>query len=200
MALVTLAPRAMVFGPRQNELPVALGFQAVLDGRVEARPPGAALVLGAGIEERQVAGGADKGAGSLFIVQGAAAWPLGRFLEQHIVRCRREERAPLLQRLLQLRHALAQQPHGRGHSHGDAADHRGEKASSVHDALLRVRRVDRGASVSGHGAADLSWGECRTIRPCMRGWTRHARPRTTCAIGQQGTHRRGYDWRTRRRT
>ena len=53
VALVAFAAAAVVLGARRDELVVDLGGDGARNRRVEARPAGAALELGVGLEERQ---------------------------------------------------------------------------------------------------------------------------------------------------
>src|SRR5215208_33116 len=73
VALMPLAARAVVFGARQDQLQVGLRADRTGDRGIEARPAGAALVLGLRSEQRQVAAGAMEAALALFLVQRTAA-------------------------------------------------------------------------------------------------------------------------------
>src|SRR5688500_11377610 len=94
VALVSAAADAVVLDPLHEELAVGLGAEAAGDEVVEARPPGAALVLGLGLEERQRAAGAYIRARALLAVERARARTLGAFLAQHRERLGREALPP----------------------------------------------------------------------------------------------------------
>src|SRR6056300_1384672 len=95
MPLVADATRAVVFGARQHQSPVAFGADMGVDGLVKTRPAGAAVELGLRAKQRQVAGGTNIGAVTLFIVQRAAPGTLGGFFEQNLVLILIEQLAPL---------------------------------------------------------------------------------------------------------
>src|SRR5688500_7382508 len=96
VALVSAAADAVVFDPLHEELAVGLGAEAAGDEVVEARPSGAALVLGLGLEERQRAAGAHVRAGALLAVERARARALGALLAQYRERLGREAFPPLV--------------------------------------------------------------------------------------------------------
>src|SRR5215813_6568798 len=55
VTLVAAATRAVILGAREHQLEVGLRAEPSRDRRIEARPSGAALVLGFAQEERQIA-------------------------------------------------------------------------------------------------------------------------------------------------
>src|SRR4028119_1723536 len=66
VAEVPAAARAMHLRARHEQAAVGLGADPALDGRPEGRPAGAALELGAGVEQRLAAAGAQESAGADF--------------------------------------------------------------------------------------------------------------------------------------
>src|SRR5262245_33112701 len=98
------APDAVVLGPREDQLEIALGAEHAWNRRKEARPAGAAVILHRRREERQAAAGADEDAWALLAVERARACALGPFLAQDVVLRGVEPLTPL----------LARQPQGLG--------------------------------------------------------------------------------------
>src|SRR5438128_9059615 len=90
------AATAMHLGACHEQAAVAGGADGVLQRRVEAGPAGAAVELGGGGEEGQIAAGAGIGAGAVLLVQGAGAGALGAVLAQHVVLLGREQLLPFL--------------------------------------------------------------------------------------------------------
>src|SRR2546421_4177672 len=85
VAEMAAAATAMHLGACHEQAAVAGGADGVLQRRVEAGPAGAAVELGGGGEERQIAAGAGIGAGAVLLVEGAGAGALGAVLAQHVV-------------------------------------------------------------------------------------------------------------------
>src|SRR4029077_19304881 len=77
VAVVAAAPFAVVLGARVDQVEVLLAVEHARDGREEGGPAGARVELHLGGEERQVAAGAGKDAGTLLFVQRAGARALG---------------------------------------------------------------------------------------------------------------------------
>src|SRR5215204_1407997 len=101
-ALMSATPHAVIFSTRDDQPVVAVGAHTPGDRLVEAGPPGAAVELRPGVEQRQLAGGADEGAAALFLVERAREGALRPLFEQHRIRLRREQLAPLGLGLLEL--------------------------------------------------------------------------------------------------
>ena len=85
MALVTAAAFAVVFRAGHDQLEVDAGANGIGQGFPEAGPAGAAVVLGLGAEQREVAAGAVEDPSALFVVQRAGERPLSALLPQHLV-------------------------------------------------------------------------------------------------------------------
>src|SRR4051812_27760762 len=102
VAEVAAAAPAMHLGAEHAVGPVLGLADIALDRLVEARPSGAALELGVGGEQRQVAAGAGEDALAVFLEQRAGARSLGAFLAQNFILLRRELGAPLGVGLLDL--------------------------------------------------------------------------------------------------
>src|SRR5262245_31510827 len=96
MSLVPAAADAVVLHARQDQLVVGRGAEASGNEVEEARPPGAALVLGLRLEERQLAAGAHEGALALLGIERARARALGALLPKDVELLRREALAPLV--------------------------------------------------------------------------------------------------------
>src|SRR5262249_57793903 len=71
VALVASATRTVVLGARDDYLVVGHRLNATGDHVIEARPAGAAVVLGLRVEQGQLASGADERAFALLVVEGA---------------------------------------------------------------------------------------------------------------------------------
>src|SRR5262245_60298498 len=98
VAVMAPAADAVVLGPREDQLEIALGAEHARDRGEEARPAGAAVVLHRRSEERQAAAGADEDAGAFLAVERARACALGPFLAQDVVLRGVEPFAPPLAR------------------------------------------------------------------------------------------------------
>ena len=94
MPLVSSAAYAVIFGARQDHFEIALGVDRARFRIEETRPAGAALVFRRAVEQRLKAGGADEGAGALFVVEFARSGAFRTFLEQHVVARRRKQVFP----------------------------------------------------------------------------------------------------------
>src|SRR5688572_17624887 len=96
------APGTVHFGPHREHRLIDAGANRRVDRTEEARPAGAAVELGCGVEERLRAAGADKGAHPLLVVERAGEGAFGAVAAQHAVLLRGELIAPgrvgLLQR------------------------------------------------------------------------------------------------------
>src|SRR3974390_1001640 len=90
-----LAAPAMYFGARHEERTIGRVFHRVRQRCIEARPAGAALELGVGREQREVAAGTGKNAPVLFVVERARAGALGTGLAQHQLLAGGEALTPL---------------------------------------------------------------------------------------------------------
>src|SRR6185437_16657617 len=94
MTKVAAAAAAMHLGPRHPEGSVFRGADGIIERLEKARPAGAALELGIGGEQRQVAAGAGEDALAVFPEQRAGTRTLGALLAQDFILLRRELRAP----------------------------------------------------------------------------------------------------------
>jgi hypothetical protein len=65
------AAPAMHFGPRNDQAVIVRTADRVVDRRKKARPTGAALELGLGPEQRQIAPGASEYAGPVLVIERA---------------------------------------------------------------------------------------------------------------------------------
>src|SRR5262249_23635987 len=90
------AAAAVHFGARQDQGVIIRCAHRILDRRVEARPPGAAVEFGLRAVERQIAGGAAKHAGAVLVVERTGEWALRALLAQHLILRRGEEMLPLV--------------------------------------------------------------------------------------------------------
>src|SRR5262249_47870920 len=99
VAEMAAAPAAMHLGAHHPIASIGRGFDRTLNRIVEARPTGAALELLLRHEQRLAASGADERAGTLLIVERAAAGRFGPVSAQHLVLFGREQTAPLLVRV-----------------------------------------------------------------------------------------------------
>src|SRR5678810_939528 len=86
VALVAAAAHAVVFGARHDHLVVDLEGHRARQRFPEARPAGAALKLGRGREQRQLAAGTDEAALALLVVERARARGLGAFEAKDLIR------------------------------------------------------------------------------------------------------------------
>src|SRR5579859_126718 len=102
VAKMTAAAPAMHLGPRHAESAVLGGADRVVQRLVEARPTRAALELGVGRKQRQVAAGAGEDAFAVLLQKRARARPLRALIAQDFILLRRELRAPLGISLLDL--------------------------------------------------------------------------------------------------
>src|SRR5258705_497067 len=89
------AARAVVLGTEHDAL-VRRGLDMAFDALVEARPSGAAVVLGLRLEQRQVATGAHERPLALFVVERARERALGARLAQHPELLGRQKLAPFV--------------------------------------------------------------------------------------------------------
>src|SRR5262249_26133948 len=94
MTEMTAAAAAMHFGADHAVTAVGRGLDRAWLGIVEARPAGAALELGLGDEQFLAAAGAEKRAGAFFVIQRAAARPLGAVLAHDVILLGSEDFAP----------------------------------------------------------------------------------------------------------
>src|SRR5262245_26598500 len=95
MAEMAAAAAAVHLGAGHEPAVVHGRADRVVDWRPEARPAGAALILGLGGVQGQLAAGADECPGALLSVQRACAGALGAVLAQHVELLRRQPLAPL---------------------------------------------------------------------------------------------------------
>src|SRR3954452_2904971 len=102
MAEMAAAAAAMDFGAQHAEGAVLGLADRVLQRLPETRPAGAALELGIGREQRQVAAGAGERALAMFFQQRARTRPLGALLAQDVILHWGELRAPFGVGLLDL--------------------------------------------------------------------------------------------------
>src|SRR5579859_7727791 len=94
VAEVAAAAAAMHLGADHAVAAVGRRFHGAFDGVVEARPAGAAVEFLLADEQRLAAADAGEGAGTLFVIEGAAAGRLGAVLAHHPVLLRREQASP----------------------------------------------------------------------------------------------------------
>src|SRR4051794_36188899 len=94
VAEMAAAAAAMHFGAQHAKGAVLDLADGIFDRLVEARPAGAALELGVGGKQRQVAAGAGEDALAVLFQQRAGARPFGAVLAQDVVLHRRQLRAP----------------------------------------------------------------------------------------------------------
>ena len=94
MAEMAAAAAAMYFGADHAPAPIGRGLDRAGLGIVEARPAGAAVEFRLRDEQLLPAGGASEGAGAFFVIQRAAARPLGAVLAHDVKLFRREDFAP----------------------------------------------------------------------------------------------------------
>src|SRR5579862_1562477 len=90
VAEMAAATAAMNFGAQHAEGAVLRLADRVLQRLIEARPAGAALILGLGREQRQVAARAGEDALAMLLEQRARSRPLGALLAQDLVLLRRQ--------------------------------------------------------------------------------------------------------------
>src|SRR5689334_9182991 len=102
MAEMAAAAAAMHFDPRHAVGAVLGAADRVVERLPETRPAGAAVELGVGGEQRQVAAGAGEYPLAVLLQQRARPRPLGAVLAQDVVLLRRELRAPFGVGLLDL--------------------------------------------------------------------------------------------------
>src|SRR6266705_2416925 len=96
VAEMAAAAAAVHFRARHAEAAVGRGLDRARNRIVEARPAGAALELGLGDEQRLLTAGAGERAGTLLVVEGAAAGRFRAVPAHDRVLPRREEAAPFL--------------------------------------------------------------------------------------------------------
>src|SRR5689334_19187834 len=96
VAEMAAAVAAMHLGAHHEKAAVALGFHRAIERRGKARPAGAAVEFGGGVEQRPAAAGAMIDAGGVFLVERAGAGALGAMLAQHAILLRREALAPFV--------------------------------------------------------------------------------------------------------
>ena len=142
MTEVAAAAVAMHFLARDDQTEITRHADRALDRCEEARPPGAALELGVGLEQRTLAGRAMERAGPVLVVEGARKRPLGPMLAQHAELRRGEQPLPLVGGFDQLELAVAagarrRQPLRAG-EHGERTDAAEQEYASLHrhDGLL----------------------------------------------------------------
>src|SRR3974390_2736356 len=90
-----LAAPAMYFGAGHEERTISRSFHRIRQRCIETRPAGAALELGVGREQREVAAGTGKNALALFVVERTRAGALGAVLTQYHVLAGGEALTPL---------------------------------------------------------------------------------------------------------
>src|SRR5262249_58355088 len=95
--LVTATTSAVVLRAREDEFVIGFGLNMTGDRLKEAWPPRAALKLGRGLEQRQIACCADERPRALFLVERARTWTLRYFLKKHSVSFSRKKTSPLRQ-------------------------------------------------------------------------------------------------------
>src|SRR5512147_1774000 len=95
VAEMPAAAATMHLGPDQEQTMVLRGANAARERRPEARPTRAAVELGLRREERQIATGAEVVAGSVLLVERAAAGLFGVVLAQHAELRWRQQAPPL---------------------------------------------------------------------------------------------------------
>ena len=81
---MTTAAGAMVFGTRQDQLPVALGAQGIWRWLVEAGPTGTTVELGFACEQRQITTSAVIPPGALLVIERAGERALRPFFAQDV--------------------------------------------------------------------------------------------------------------------
>src|ERR1700692_4539481 len=96
VAEMAAAAPAMHFLARDDQAEIVRRAYRVRDRRIEARPPGAAVELGVGTEQVEIAGGATEHAGAMLAVERAGERALGAVLAQHPELRRSEQPLPLL--------------------------------------------------------------------------------------------------------
>src|SRR4029079_16854935 len=96
MAEMAAATPAMHLGAAHEKAAVGRCLDRLVERRPEARPAGAAVELGAGLEQRLTAAGAVIHAGVVLLVERAGAGALGAVLAQHAVLLGAEPVPPLL--------------------------------------------------------------------------------------------------------
>ena len=94
--LVAAATGAVIFGPGQDQLEVPLGLHVTLDVGEEAGPPGTAVELHLGREQRQLASRAYELSLVFLFIEGAGEGPFRPFVAQHLELLRRQQPLPLL--------------------------------------------------------------------------------------------------------
>src|SRR5688572_28337863 len=99
MAEMAAAAPAMNLVPDHAESVVSVFQHRAFDGFIEARPAGAAVELGLGREQRQIASGANERARAMLIVEGAGEGTLGLLLAQHRILLGSQKLAPFLRRV-----------------------------------------------------------------------------------------------------
>src|SRR5216683_931556 len=121
MAEMPAAPAAMHLGAGHEEAAVGVGLDHILERRREARPAGAAVELGGGVEQGLAAAGAVIDPGAVLLVERARAGALGAVLAQYPILLGREAPAPFLvaQRHLEI---LARRSLGRRAAAAQAAE------------------------------------------------------------------------------
>src|SRR5579864_1518746 len=144
MAEMAAAAAAMHLGPRHAEGAVLGGGDGIVQRLVEARPAGAALELGLGGEQRQVAASAGEDALAMLLQKRARPGTFGAFLAQDFILLRRELRPPFGVGLLDFelfgslrRRALEPTQGGEAEQAGDGSKH---EAAVSHHRLLRKGR------------------------------------------------------------
>src|SRR4051812_10183058 len=142
------AAPAMHLGAEHSEGAILGLADIALDRLIEARPARAALELGVGREQRQVAAGAGEYALAVLLEQRTGARPLGALFTQDVILLRRELGAPFGVRLLDLEflHGLlsslgrrSSQP-AQGRKAEQAGDSRQQDAAVKH-LILRAQEV-----------------------------------------------------------
>src|SRR4051794_17928521 len=99
---MTAAAAAMHLSADHEKAAVGMGLDCVFERLVKARPAGAAVEFGGGIEERLTASGAMIDTGIVNLVERAGAGALGAVLAQHPVLRRVQPRSPFLIAVLDL--------------------------------------------------------------------------------------------------
>src|ERR1700752_3000585 len=141
MAEMAAAAAAMHLDPRHAVGGFFGAAERVVERLPEAGPAGAAVELGVGGEQRQVAAGAGEDALAMLLEQRARPRPLGAVLAQDIVLLRRQLRAPFGVGLLDLEFLgslgrFGAQPAER--QQAEQAGNRGKQDSAIHDGFLHA--------------------------------------------------------------
>ncbi len=156
VAEMAAAAAAMHLGAHHAEGAVRGRADRIVQRLPEARPAGAALILGLGREQRQVAAGAGEGALAVLLEQRARSRPLGALVAQDLVLLRRQLRAPFGVGLLDLeflgglrRRGAQPAKGGKAEQAGDgskqdaAIDHQSSPVRTAQEGVPEVRQQIR---------------------------------------------------------